>query len=94
MRELETADWLIGPKLFRPKAYPAGASSKLCELISTENVKYTKVRQANPIKKYAANQTTEMIFYKYCQRHKSFKNTANFSTKYSYKYGIHISYVM
>ena len=25
--------WLIGPKLFRPKAYPACASSKLCELI-------------------------------------------------------------
>ena len=25
--------WLIGPKLFRPKAYPACASSKLCEFI-------------------------------------------------------------
>ena len=35
----------------------------------------------------------KMIFYEYCQRRKSFKNTANFSTKYSYMYGIHISYV-
>ena len=25
--------WLIGPKLFRPEAYPACASSKLCEFI-------------------------------------------------------------
>ena len=26
--------WLIGPKLFRPEAYPAGTSSKLCEFIT------------------------------------------------------------
>ena len=26
--------WLIGSKLSRPKAYPACASSKLCEFIS------------------------------------------------------------
>ena len=26
--------WLIGPKLFQSKAYPACASSKLCEFIS------------------------------------------------------------
>ena len=25
--------WLIGPKLFRPEAYSASASSKLCEFI-------------------------------------------------------------
>ena len=25
--------WLIGPKLFRPEAYPACVSSKLCEFI-------------------------------------------------------------
>ena len=25
--------WLIGPKLFRPKAYPTSVSSKLCEFI-------------------------------------------------------------
>ena len=25
--------WLIGPKFFRPKPYPACASSKLCEFI-------------------------------------------------------------
>ena len=29
--------WLIGPKLFRPEAYPACASSKLCECIETCN---------------------------------------------------------
>ena len=27
--------WLIGPKLFRPEAYPACSSSKLCEFISS-----------------------------------------------------------
>ena len=26
-------DWLIGPKLFRPEAYPTCVSSKLCEFI-------------------------------------------------------------
>ena len=25
--------WLIGPKLFRPKPYPACGSSKLCEFL-------------------------------------------------------------
>ena len=33
MRELETADWLIGPKLFRPKVYLTCVSSRLCEFI-------------------------------------------------------------
>ena len=28
--------WLIGPKLFRPKAYPTCVSSKLCEFIADE----------------------------------------------------------
>ena len=28
--------WLIGPKLFRPEAYPACASSKLCEFIHSD----------------------------------------------------------
>ena len=26
--------WLIGPKLFRPEAYPASASPKLCQIIN------------------------------------------------------------
>ena len=29
--------WLIGPKLFWPEAYPACASSKLCESINISN---------------------------------------------------------
>ena len=28
--------WLIGPKLFRPEAYPTCLSSKLCEFIQFE----------------------------------------------------------
>ena len=32
--------WLIGPKLFRPEAYPAGASSKLCEFITMYCILY------------------------------------------------------
>ena len=31
--------WLIGPKLFRPQAFPAWASSKLCEFIQKLQMK-------------------------------------------------------
>ena len=36
MRDLVRESWLIGPKLFRPEAYPTCVSSKLCEFIADE----------------------------------------------------------
>ena len=34
--------WLIGPKLFDPKQYPACVSSKLCEFIGIRQSKNNK----------------------------------------------------
>ena len=50
VRELVKGGWLIGPKLFRPEAYPACASPKLCEIIYQTFLQ--KLSFPNPVLKF------------------------------------------